>query len=1358
MSDEGSRNRFLPQPISTHWLVGGGEMGDRIRAFDWSKTEIGPPETWSAALRMMVSFMLANRFPLLLWWGPQYVSIYNDAYCPVLGAKHPWGLGRPLSECWSEIWDVLKPLVDTPFNGGPSTWNEDIELEIKRHDFLEETHFTVAYSPVPDETVPGGIGGVLATVHEITEKVIGERRVNALRDLGSSAIDAKTAEEACGAAAEGLRRHSKDIPFALLYLITPDSNEARLASVAGVVLEPGFAPAVIELGAQHQTWPLGDVARTQRMQVVQDLAGRFGKAVPRGPWSDTPYEAVILPIRSNLADQVAGFLVAGVSARLKLDNLYRSFFELLATQIATAVANARAYEEERKRAEALAEIDRAKTLFFSNVSHEFRTPLTLMLGPLQDALASADLPERERERLVVAHRNSLRLLKLVNSLLDFARIEAGRAQASFEPLDLAALTADLAGNFRSACERAGLGLIVDCPPLPDAIHVDRDMWEKIVLNLLSNAFKFTFAGEIAVRLRAVDGHAELSVSDTGVGVPENELPRLFERFHRIEGQKSRTYEGSGIGLALVQELVKLNGGTITASSRFGEGATFSVTLPFGTDHLPQKRIRPGGKFTSTSVKAEAYVDEALRWLSDSVGSDDRSSIDDVGSPLKFHKRPHVLVADDNADMRAHVRRLLERHFNVETVADGQAALDALRERRSDLVIADVMMPRLDGFGLLRAIRDDPELKDIQVIMLSARAGEESRLDGLAVGADDYLIKPFSGRELVARVESNIRLARVRAEASQELRAREEHYRQLVEQTPDGIFVANSEGRYVDVNSAGFGMLGMTREEVLACSFTDVLEPAEHHRLPSEIARFDDGSVVRSEWRMRRKDGSVFDAEIVGRRLPNGNLQGIVRDVTQNRRREEALRGSEARFRMLADNMSQLAWTCDKLGDVTWYNQRWLDYTGLSFEEMMGWGWKQVHHPDHVDRVVASVARSRESGEPWEDTFPLRGMDGNYRWFLSRAVPIRNAAGEIVRWFGTNTDITAQRKAEETQRMLTGELSHRVKNMLATVQAIASQTLRHNKDPAQFVTSFGGRIQSMSRMHSMLSNSEWQGADLRDIIRDQLFLGPIDNTRVTAWGPAVRLEPQIAPQVAMMLHELGTNSIKYGALSNAEGVVTINWAVNDDMLRLRWAERGGPPLQAPVRRGFGTKLIEQSAKSGGGGAHMSMEADGVQWEISLPLPRADAETESRSEYVDATLRLEEGSNADAPSPILAGKRFLVIEDEPLVALDIISSLEQAGVHLEGAVGCASEALSQIERTTLDAALLDANLRGEPVGDIAAALTRKNVPFIFVTGYGRENLPPAFAGATVLSKPFSQQQLLEAAVKLVQKPADVRKLRD
>jgi signal transduction histidine kinase/DNA-binding response OmpR family regulator len=753
----------LLSSVQQPFPVGDGEMVSLIRSFDWSRTPVGPVEHWSPTLRMMVSFLLANRFPLLLWWGPRYISIYNDAYRPVLGTKHPRALGRPVSEVWSEIWTVLKPLIDTPFEGGPATWMEDIELQINRHGFLEESHFTIAYSPVPDETAARGIGGVLATVHEITEKVIGERRVVILRDLGARASHAKSAGDACAVAATVLSNYAKDVPFALLYLIDPTGNKLRLAGAAGIAPEEAVSPLQIPFGASVAPWPVADVLQRREIVFVDNL---MGHDVPPGPWGEPPRSAVLVPLHSNKLGELVGFVIAGVSSRLRLDHPYRSFFELMGAQISTIISNARAYEEERKRAEALAEIDRAKTTFFSNVSHEFRTPLTLMLGPLEQALASAaeDLPQR-RDDLVIAHRSGLRLMRLVNTLLDFSRIEAGRVQASYEPVDLATLTAGLVGEFRPAIDKAGLRLVIDCSPLAEPIWVDRDMWEKIVLNLVSNAFKFTLEGVITVRLSAMDGRAVLSVEDSGIGIPSGELPRIFDRFHRVPSARGRTYEGTGIGLALVQELAKLHGGSAEVMSQLGSGSTFTVSIPMGTAHLPADRLRAERSLQSTAVGAQPYIEEALRWLPgglDGIDPAEQVSRDIFPEPpFTATERATVLVVDDNADMREYVTRLLAPHYEVRTAADGEEAFTSIRRQRPDLLLSDVMMPRLDGLGLVRQIRADAALADMPIVLLSARAGEEASVEGLEVGADDYLLKPFSSREMLARVTANLKMAKLR---------------------------------------------------------------------------------------------------------------------------------------------------------------------------------------------------------------------------------------------------------------------------------------------------------------------------------------------------------------------------------------------------------------------------------------------------------------------------------------------------------------------------------------------------------------------------------------------------------------------
>ncbi len=735
-----------------------GEMAALMRSKDWSTTPLGPVDTWPQSLRTVVRVLLTSRFAMWMGWGPELTFFYNDAYgAMTLGAKHPWALGRPSRDVWAEIWPDIGPRIDQVLQGGRATWDDKLLLFLERNGYREETYHTFSYSPVTDDD--GKVCGNLCVVTEETERVLGERRMALLRDAAVAIASAMTEPELF-MAIEGALAGSKDLPFALTYLLDESGTRARLTGRIGIPTDHPAALTAIDVDDPYALWRL-DGESGADAEIV-DLAGRFPH-LPAGPWERPAAQALVLPIAQQGQRRPAGLLVAGLNPFRPVDDAYRSFVSLFVGEIAAGLANVRAYEAERRRAQALAEIDRAKTTFFSNVSHEFRTPLTLLLGPLDEARRAGDaVPGAIRDQLDVAHRNSQRLLKLVNTLLDFSRIEAGRVRARFEPVDLGALTADLASTFRSAMEKAGLEFTVEFKPFPEPVYVDREMWEKIVLNLLSNAFKFTLAGRIAVSVAKKDQRVQLSVLDTGDGIPEHELPRVFERFHRVEGTKGRSHEGSGIGLALVQELVKLHGGELTATSEVGRGSVFTVSLPLGSSHLPPQHI-VAGTAESRSDVAASYLEEALRWLPEASTTKGSSAPADAdGESSIATDAGRVLLADDNADMRDYAKRLLAERWQVETVDNGRDALIAARLRRPDVIVTDVMMPELDGFGLLRELRTDPDLRSIPVIMLSARAGEEARIEGLAASADDYLVKPFSARDLLARVAAQIVKARVRA--------------------------------------------------------------------------------------------------------------------------------------------------------------------------------------------------------------------------------------------------------------------------------------------------------------------------------------------------------------------------------------------------------------------------------------------------------------------------------------------------------------------------------------------------------------------------------------------------------------------
>jgi signal transduction histidine kinase/FixJ family two-component response regulator len=903
------RRRVTDRVNVARALTAAGEMPTRIATFDWKRTPLGPLEDWPISLRAAAAMVVENRFPMTLFWGPDLCHIYNDAYIPVLGGKHPAALGQPARAVWSEIWPIIGPQIDLVLAGRGAVWHEHLLLPMDRKGFREETYFTFSYSPIRDDA--GAIGGILVTCQETTGQIQGERQLQMLRDLGAEGFalgeESKPVEVACRSAARVLAKNDADIPFALIYLFREGGTAAELVATAGMDgYEGPGKPGRLSMTAPARSagWPIREARAPGSFVVVEDLANRFGP-MPRGHWGTPPEQAVVLSLAGAGQTEPYGILIAGVSPLRSFDEHYKRMFQLTADQIIAGIRAARALEEERTRASALTALDHAKTAFFSNVSHEFRTPLMLMLGPTEDLLSGVhgELPSPQRAQLELLHRNATRLHKLVNALLDIARLEAGRIQPSFQRVDLAALTRELVASFQPAVERAGLKMRIDCAAIDEPAFVDRDMWEKIVLNLVSNALKFTFEGCIDVSLCAAGGEAVLRVADTGVGIAGDQIPRLFDRFFRVEGSRARTHEGSGIGLALVQELVKLHKGATAVESQLDRGTTFTVKIPLGSAHIPADRIGAPLDGASAAQGAAPFVEEALRWLhDDSRAEPEPPSRAAVTPEAKSHAR--ILIVDDNADMRDYLRHLLERQWTVEVATDGDAALTAIQRDPPDLVLTDVMMAGSDGFVLLRRLREDRRTSAIPVVMVSARAGDEAKVEGLRAGADDYLTKPFSARELMARVETQLKLAGLRARAEEE----RQRFYGLLQQAPVPIIVYEGPELTIAFQNAAAGIITdgriATGQPVLE-AFPSLATHPLYHALKRvyETGRgiAEPATSLRILNAAGFREDRIFDLILQPLRDDQGEVVGVIGvafEITAQVRAREEIEKSEARFRAI----------------------------------------------------------------------------------------------------------------------------------------------------------------------------------------------------------------------------------------------------------------------------------------------------------------------------------------------------------------------------------------------------------------------------------------------------------------------------
>ena len=751
-------------------FAGSGESQERFRKTDWSATPLGPVESWPAELRMAVRTVLPSEVPMLLWWGPQLVQLFNDAIIPVLGDKYPAAVAQPASECWHEVWDEVGARVERAM-AGTATFAEEELLFMQRHGYEEETYWTFSYSPICDDS--GEVAGVFVATTDVTSRVLGERRLEALSNLGTVAItdSGMSVIDTCRDALDALAPSHQDIPLAALFLdgrvVDPDDPRSNWKELASIGTKPGFSGALL---GPDEGQLLSQAATASEPIVVSGIAERSPDLLdPQRALGDHPIDSILLTrLKTSGHDFPFGVLAVGLSPYRAFDAAYSTFVDLVATKISGLLRDASAMDAERRRADAFAALDAAKTRFLESISHEFRTPLTLLLGPLQSVLDEATtLTDPQRHSLEASQRAAVRLRRLVDALLEVTRAETDPSRKPLEPTDPAALTAECVDLFTDAAHRAGLDLrsrIADAAA--EQTQIDPQTWAHIVLNLLSNAIKYTPSGSVDVDLDVEGDRLVLKVADSGVGIPESELGRVFERFHRVESVGGRSQEGIGLGLSLVRDWVRALGGDVTVSSELGRGSTFTVSVP--------RVVGPPSESPAGTVPGDLgtlYVAEAQQW--------DRETVAEIVSTTKKkgeESLPLILVIEDNADMRDYLTQLLRRqNWHVDAVGDGDTALERIRSRPPHLVLSDIMLPGRDGVELLEEIRRDPTTSRLPVILLTARAGAEATIGGLRTGADDYITKPFHPDELVARVRVNLELSWLR---EQMLAARERESDQL----------------------------------------------------------------------------------------------------------------------------------------------------------------------------------------------------------------------------------------------------------------------------------------------------------------------------------------------------------------------------------------------------------------------------------------------------------------------------------------------------------------------------------------------------------------------------------------------------
>jgi len=764
--------------------------------------------------------------------------------------------------------------------------------------------------------------------------------------------------------------------------------------------------------------------------------------------------------------------------------------------------------------------------------------------------------------------------KLVNTLLEFSRIETGRVEGKFTLVDITTFTGDLASSFRSAIEKAGMELEFVGERINAEVYVDVDMWEKIVLNLVSNAFKYTKRGKITVNLSQVDQQFKFSVIDTGTGIPEDQLGKVFDRFHRIDNIEGRSQEGTGIGLALVKELVKIHHGTIEVRSTPGEGSVFTVTIPVGKDHLSPDKIVQISSYAGSDGTA-AFVQEAMKWMSEEQAtklSEENRTEQGPGKKCK------VLVADDNADMRDYIERLLMHEFHVITAVDGEDAFNKLLSFRPDLLISDIMMPKLDGLGLLNRIQNHPQAKNIPVVFLSARAGEEAKLDGINAGAVDYLIKPFSAKELIATINANIKIAKSQ-------KAAENNLKNIIMQSPVSMTILKGPDLVMELaNQKSLEIWGKKHEDVINRplregfpelvdqGFVQMLsgvyksgEPFSAQDMPVTLVRHGNDELIYVTF--------IFEPL----RNVEGTIEGVIGvgiDVSEQVTARKKIEESEKSLNELANAVPQLVWVADSQANVLYYNERVSEFSGAYKDTDGNWTWRWLVHEADLKQTERAWKKAVDRGIIYQIEHRIQMNDGSYRWFLSRAVPQRDEDGNIIKWFGTATDIHSSKEQatilEEEVRRRTHELKElniSLQQSNRELQQFAHVASHDLKEPVRKIRTFTERLTDDKNTRlSVEATSYINKVNSATDRMHTMIEGVLNYSMVNARGQ--NIEPVDLNKIIKSIEtdlELVINgksaTIKYGSLPTIDGAAVLLYQLFYNLINnsLKFTATGKPPV-------------------------------------------------------------------------------------------------------------------------------------------------------------------------------------------------------